>query len=71
MPLSPGTLMLALNHDRPAARLLWEGVNLNRTDRPPQGATLSTAVVAGPLSADVRRNLLRYAPNGIKNGIRS
>tara|TARA_B100001123_G_scaffold433986_1_gene559726 strand:+ start:233 stop:1594 length:1362 start_codon:yes stop_codon:yes gene_type:complete len=42
-----GGLMLALNPDRPAARLLWEGVNLSRTDRPPQGATLSTPVVAG------------------------
>ena len=42
-----GGLMLTLNPDRPAARLLWEGVNLNRTDRPPQGATLSTPVVAG------------------------
>jgi outer membrane protein assembly factor BamB len=42
-----GGLMLALNPDRPEARLLWEGVNLNRTDRPPQGATLSTPVVSG------------------------
>ena len=42
-----GGLMLALNPDRPAARLLWEGVNPSRTDRPPQGATLSTPVVAG------------------------
>ena len=42
-----GGLMLALNPDRPAARLLWEGANRNRTDRPPQGATLSTPVVAG------------------------
>ena len=39
--------MLALNPDRPAARLFWEGVNPSRTDRPPQGATLSTPVVAG------------------------
>ena len=42
-----GGLMLALNPDRPAARLLWDGLNPNRTDRPPQGATLSTPVVAG------------------------
>ena len=42
-----GGLMLALNPDRPAARVLWEGVNPNRTDRPSQGATLSTPVVAG------------------------
>jgi len=42
-----GGLMLALNPDRPAARLLWEGVNPNRTDRPPQGATLSTPVLVG------------------------
>ncbi len=42
-----GGLMLALNSDRPAARLLWEGANPSRTDRPPQGATLSTPVVAG------------------------
>jgi len=41
-----GGLMLGLNPDRPAARVLWEGANLNRTDRPPQGATLSTPVVA-------------------------
>jgi outer membrane protein assembly factor BamB len=38
--------MLGLNPDRPAARVLWEGANPNRTDRPPQGATLSTPVVA-------------------------
>ena len=42
-----GGLMLALNPDRPAVSLLWEGVNLSRTDRPRQGATLSTPVVAG------------------------
>ena len=42
-----GGLMLALNPDRPAARLLWAGVNPSRTDRPPQGATLSTPVVTG------------------------
>ncbi len=42
-----GGLMLALNPDRPAARLLWDGANPNRTDRPPQGATLSTPVVSG------------------------
>jgi len=42
-----GGLMLGLNPDRPAARLLWEGVNPSRSDRPPQGATLSTPVVAG------------------------
>ena len=42
-----GGLMLALNPDRPAARRLWEGVNPSRTDRPPQGATLSTPVIAG------------------------
>ena len=42
-----GGLMLALNPDRPAARLLWEGLNLSRSDRPPQGATLSTPVVSG------------------------
>ena len=42
-----GGLMLALNSDRPAARPLWTGENPSRTDRPPQGATLSTPVVAG------------------------
>lgn len=42
-----GGLMLALNPDRPEARLLWDGANPNRTDRPPQGATLSTPVVSG------------------------
>ena len=42
-----GGLMLALNADRPAARRLWAGENSARTDRPPQGATLSTPVVAG------------------------
>ena len=42
-----GGLMLALNADRPAARRLWAGENPARTDRPPQGATLSTPVVAG------------------------
>ena len=41
-----GGLMLALNPDRPAARPLWEGANLDRTDHPPQGATLGTAVMA-------------------------
>ena len=39
--------MLALNPDRPAARLLWEGANPNRTDRPPQRSLISTPVVAG------------------------
>ena len=42
-----GGLMLALNPDRPAARLLWEGANPNRTDRPPQRSLISTPVVAG------------------------
>ncbi|MDA1093556.1 MAG: PQQ-like beta-propeller repeat protein [Acidobacteria bacterium] len=42
-----GGLMLALNPDRPAARLVWQGANPNRTDRPPQEATLSTPVVFG------------------------
>ena len=42
-----GGLMLTLNPDRPAARLLWDGANLNRTDRPPQRTLLSTPVVAG------------------------
>ena len=42
-----GGLVLALNPDRPAARLLWEGANPNRTDRPPQRSLISTPVVAG------------------------
>ena len=42
-----GGLMLGLNPDRPAARLLWDGANPNRTDRPPQRTLLSTPVVAG------------------------
>ena len=42
-----GGLVLALNPDRPAARLLWEGANLNRTDRPPQRSLISTPAVAG------------------------
>ena len=41
-----GGLMLALNPDRPAARPLWEGANPDRTDHPPQGATLGTPVVS-------------------------
>ena len=42
-----GGLVLTLNPDRPAARLLWDGANPNRTDRPPQRTLLSTPVVAG------------------------
>ena len=42
-----GGLMLALNSDRPAARLLWTGENRSRTDLPRQQATPSTPVVAG------------------------
>ena len=42
-----GGLVLALNPDRPAARPVWEGTNLNRTDRPPQRSLISTAAVAG------------------------
>ena len=55
-----GGLMMALNSDRPAARPLWRGENPNRTDRPPQGATLSTPVVAG--DAPVRPEQLRRVP---------
>ena len=51
-----GGLMLALSSDRPAARPLWEGANPSRTDRPPQGATLSTPVMAG----DVMYGLSSY-----------
>ena len=42
-----GGLMLALNPDRPAARLVWTGTNPNRTDRPVQRSMTSTPIVVG------------------------
>ena len=42
-----GGLMLALNPDRPAARLIWTGTNPNRTDRPVQRSMTSTPIVVG------------------------
>ena len=40
-----GGLMLALNPDRPAARVVWTGANPNRTDRPVQRSMTSTPIV--------------------------
>ena len=40
-------LMLALNPDRPAARVVWTGTNPNRTDRPVQRSMTSTPIVLG------------------------
>ena len=42
-----GGLMLALNPDRPAARVVWTGANPNRTDRPVQRSMTSTPIVLG------------------------
>ena len=42
-----GGLMLALNPDRPAARVVWTGSNPNRTDRPVQRSMTSTPIVVG------------------------
>ena len=42
-----GGLMLALNPDRPAARVVWTGANRNRTDRPAQNSMTSTPIVLG------------------------
>ena len=42
-----GGLMLALNPDRPAARVVWTGANPNRTDRPAQNSMTSTPIVVG------------------------
>ena len=42
-----GSMMLALNPDRPAARLVWTGANPNRTDRPVQRSMTSTPIVVG------------------------
>ena len=62
-----GGLVLALNPDRPAARLVWEGTNLNRTDRPPQRSLISTAAVTGDavygLKASSAASICETAPH--------